>query len=154
MTDFPRPPFSPALSYRDPGAAFRWLETAFGFEPLMVISDDKGEPVHMEMSHGDGVVMIGSEWTEDHKSPASVGGRNTQTVHVHLAADIDGHCERARAAGAVILMEPEDQFYGDRSYRARDPEGHMWTFSQTVHEMTPAEWDAASGLTTTTRLAD
>ena len=120
----------------------------------MVISDDKGDPQHMEMSHEGGVIMIGPEWTEDHRSPEAVGGKNTQTVHVHLKADIDGHCERARAAGAEILMEPADQFYGDRSYRARDPEGHMWTFSQTVQEMTPAQWDTASGLITTTRLAD
>ena len=154
MTDFPRPPLSSALFYRDPKAAFRWLEQAFGFEPLMVISDDKGAPQHMEMSHGEGVLMIGPEWTEDHRSPAGVRGKNTQSVHVHLKADIDGHCERARAAGAEILMEPADQFYGDRSYRARDPEGHMWTFSQTVQEMTPAQWDKASGLITTTRLAE
>jgi len=45
-------------------------------------------------------------------------------------------------------MEPEDQFYGDRTYRALDPEGHMWTFAQTVKVMTPGEWDAASGLKT------
>ena len=154
MTDFPRPPLSSALFYRDPKTAFRWLEQAFGFEPLMVISDDKGDPQHMEMSHEDGVIMIGPEWTDDHRSPEAVGGKNTQSVHVHLKADIDGHCERARAAGAEILMEPADQFYGDRSYRARDPEGHMWTFSQTVQEMTPAQWDKASGLITTTRLAE
>ena len=54
--------------------------------------------------------------------------------------------ERARAAGAVILAEPEDQFYGDRTYRARDPEGHVWTFGQTVRYVPETEWEAASGL--------
>ncbi len=52
----------------------------------------------------------------------------------------------ARAAGAEILAEPESQFYGDRTYRARDPEGHIWTFSQTLEVLSPAQWDAASGL--------
>jgi uncharacterized glyoxalase superfamily protein PhnB len=106
------------------------------------------------MSYGDSVVMVGTEWSDELKSPRSVGGKNTQTVHVQLAPseDIDAHCAHARAAGAVILMEPQTQFYGDRAYRAKDPEGHIWSFSVTVQKMTPEEWDKASGLTTRTRL--
>ncbi|HRX40544.1 MAG TPA: VOC family protein, partial [Parvularculaceae bacterium] len=62
--------------------------------------------------------------------------------------DIDAHCARARKAGAEILMEPETQFYGDRTYRARDPEGHIWTFGQTVKQVSPEEWDKESGFST------
>jgi uncharacterized glyoxalase superfamily protein PhnB len=155
MSELYRPKgFSSALCYLDPKAAFRWLEGAFGFEPLMVILDEKDNLAHSEMSYGQGVVMIGSEWSADHKSPKSVGGKNTQTVHVQLARgeDVDAHCERARKAGAEILQEPDTQFYGDRTYRARDPEGHIWTFGVTVEEMAPADWDKASGLKTRTRL--
>jgi hypothetical protein len=42
----------------------------------------------------------------------------------------------ARTAGADIIAEPETQFYGDRTYRAKDPEGHIWTFGVTVEEKT------------------
>ena len=59
-----------------------------------------------------------------------------------------------RRAGAEILQDPGTQFYGDRTYRARDPEGHIWTFGVTVRKMTPDEWDAASGLVTRKRLDD
>ena len=129
-------------------AALDWLETAFGFEPAMVITDANGDIGHAEMRYRESLIMIGSEWTDDHRSPASIGGKNTQSVHVHMEEDIDSHCERARRAGAKILQEPETQFYGDRTYRARDPEGHIWTFGRTVKVMTPEEWDEASGLTT------
>jgi uncharacterized glyoxalase superfamily protein PhnB len=155
MTDFYRTKgLSSAVSYQDPKAAYRWLEAAFGFEPLFVLLDGDGNLAHSEMSYGDSVVMVGSEWSDDHKSPRSVGGRNTQSVHVQLAEgeDIDAHCAHARAAGATIVMEPATQFYGDRTYRARDPEGHIWTFGVTVQKMTPEQWDKASGLTTRKRL--
>lgn len=145
-----RPACIPALCYQDPKTALEWLQRAFGFEIEMVIEDEAGNPVHSELRYGNGVVMVGSEWTDDHKSPASIGGKCTQTVHLQVAADIDGHCAHARSAGAEILAEPETQFYGDRTYRARDPEGHIWTFGQTVQAMTPAEWDKASGLRTRT----
>lgn len=155
MADFYRPKgLSSALSYVDPNAAYRWLEDAFGFEPLLVILDENEKIAHSEMSYGASVVMIGSEWSENHKSPKSIGGKNTQSVHVQLerGADIDAHCEHAGAAGAEIIQAPETQFYGDRTYRARDPEGHIWTFGVTVQEVGPGEWDKASGLTTRTRL--
>ena len=155
MADHPRPKgLSSAVTYRDPNAAFRWLEDAFGFEPLFVLLDEAGNLAHSEMGFGDSVVMVGSEWSDDHRSPANLGGKNTQSVHVHLAAgeDIDAHCEQARAAGADIIAEPATQFYGDRTYRAKDREGHIWTFGVTVETKSPAEWDAAGGFTTQARL--
>jgi uncharacterized glyoxalase superfamily protein PhnB len=155
MSDAYRPKgLSGAVSYQDPKAAYRWLETAFGFEPLFAILDGDGNLAHSEMSYGNSVVMIGSEWSAEHKSPRSIGGSNTQSIHVQLAQgdDIDAHCAHARAAGATILQEPQTQFYGDRTYRAKDPEGHIWTFGVTVQKLTPEQWDKASGLTTRTRL--
>lgn len=155
MSKYYRPKgLSSAVSYVHPKAAFRWLEQAFGFEPLMVILDENENILHSEMTYGESVVMVGNEWSADHKSPKSLAGKNTQSVHVQLARgdDIDAHCARAREAGAEILQEPDAQFYGDRTYRARDPEGHIWTFGVTVQEMSPAEWDKAIGCTTKTRL--
>jgi uncharacterized glyoxalase superfamily protein PhnB len=136
-----------AVCYVDANAAFKWLEAAFGFEPFMILLDENDRIAHSEMKYGDSYLMVGNEWSADHKSPQSIQGKNTQTVHVQLAQgeDIDAHCERARKAGAEILMVPETQFYGDRSYRARDPEGHIWTFGVTVKFVAPENWEAAGG---------
>jgi uncharacterized glyoxalase superfamily protein PhnB len=142
----PRPSLGTAVMYKDPFKALDWLEKAFGFERTMVITDSEGNLGHSQMNFGNGYIMVASEWAEWAASPASVGGKNTQFLHVHLDKDIDAHCERARQAGAKIVQEPEDQFYGDRTYRARDFEGHMWTFGQTVKQVTREEAEKASGL--------
>lgn len=135
-----------ALCYRDPKAALKFLEAAFGFDLAMLIEDADGNLAHAEMKFGDSLVMVGTEWTAQHRSPASIDGLNTQTVHIHLEGDIDAHCARARAAGAEILMEPADQFYGDRTYRCRDLEGHFWTIGAPVRAVTREEAEAESGL--------
>lgn len=143
------PIFTSSVHYRDPVAALDFLERAFGFELTMAIDGPPEAPemCHYEMAlEGRGRVMIGAEWEEAVQSPSSLGGANTQRVHVQLAGDLEAHCERARAAGATIVMEPEDQFYGDRSYRALDPEGHSWTFSTHVREVSRAEAEAAIGV--------
>ena len=145
MADW-RAPLMSAICYRDPKVALKFLEAAFGFEISMLIEDAEGNLAHSEMRFGNAVVMIGNEWTDDHKSPASIGGKNTQTVHIQIDTDIDDHCERARAAGMEILMAPETQFYGDRTYRCRDPEGHIWTIGQTVEAVTREAAEQVSGL--------
>jgi uncharacterized glyoxalase superfamily protein PhnB len=140
---------TPALHYRDPKAALEWLERCFGFEVTMAIEGPPEAPemCHYEMSctAGRGRIMVGAEWAQHTRSPQSVGGANTQTIHVQLAGDVDSHCERARAAGAEVVAEPEDQFYGDRTYRVLDLEGHQWTFSTRVRDVSRAEAEAAIG---------
>jgi uncharacterized glyoxalase superfamily protein PhnB len=54
--------------------------------------------------------------------------------------DADAHCAHAEANGARILMPPTTFEYGERQYRAEDPAGHQWTFSQTVHDVAPEDW--------------
>jgi uncharacterized glyoxalase superfamily protein PhnB len=140
-----RPAFIPSIIYNDNRAALKWLQNAFGFEASEVLTAANGDIVHAEMSHGDGVVMVGSVFADWTASPASLGGKNTQRVHVRLAHGIDEHCARARQAGARIAMEPADQFYGDRTYMAVDLEGHHWTFTQPVKDTTNEEMEKASG---------
>jgi uncharacterized glyoxalase superfamily protein PhnB len=144
MTD--RNAIVPALSYADPNAAVTFLEAAFGFELTLNVTDTEGRTQHAELAYGGGRVMLGPMgWADWAKSPQALGGVNTQSVHVEVTG-IDAHCARARAAGAEILAEPTDQFYGHRTYRARDREGHVWTFGQPVREVSSAEMEAATGL--------
>lgn len=112
-----------------------------------MLLDENDKIAHSEMSFGNGFIMVGSEWSGNHKSPKSLGLKNTQSVHVQLGKGegIDAHCTRARRARAEILQEPDAQFYGDRTCRARDPEGHIRTFGVTVMDLSSADWDKASG---------
>ena len=140
-----RPSFIPSLVYKDNRAALKWLREAFGFEVSEVLTDSKDNIVHAEMTFGDGVIMIGTEYFSWTKSPQAIGGTNTARVHVRVDKDIDGHYARAVAAGAKIEMKPADQFYGDRTYMAADLEGHHWTFFQAIKEVSFAEMENATG---------
>jgi uncharacterized glyoxalase superfamily protein PhnB len=62
-------------------------------------------------------------------------------VHAYVD-DVDAHFERAKAAGATMLSEPEDTPWGDRHYRVEDLEGHRWMFAQHVRDVAPEEWGA------------
>ena len=145
------------MFYRDPMAALRWLETAFGLETSMLVTDDEGNVGHAEMTWRGAAIAVGGEFASpeligpaEMKSPLSLGGAGSQFIRLQLDGDIDAHCERARAAGARVTQAPADQFYGARTYRALDPEGHVWNFQQASAEVSVAAMEAASGLRITT----
>ncbi len=140
------PAVSPAVIYRDATTAFVWLQKAFGFKQVMLITTPDGGFGHGELGIGDGIIHIGEEWSADTASPLAVGGKNTQSVRIHLASGIDAHCRHAEASGARIIREPQDEFFGHRVYRAKDLEGHVWTFSQHVRDVSIEEMERASGL--------
>ena len=138
---FPR--VTPYLLYRDADAAIDFLTSAFGFTERVRMRGDDGKTNHAELDLEGGIVMLGNPG-DDHKTPNELGGR-TQIVYIYVD-DVDAHFEHAKANSADIQRDPEDQFYGDRTYSVHDPEGHSWSFATHVRDVSPEEMQAA-GLT-------
>ena len=130
------PRVSPYLLYEDVASALVWLADAFGFRERMRIPGPDGSVGHAEMELADGVIMLGCPGP-DYQNPKHAG-HVTQEQYVYVD-DVDAHFARAKAAGATILEEPADQFYGDRRYRAVDPEGHHWSFAQHIRDVAPED---------------
>jgi uncharacterized glyoxalase superfamily protein PhnB len=112
----------PTFHYDDANAAIDFLERAFGFERQAVYEGEERAVEHAELRGHGGWIMLGSSRPD---SPYDTG---KHSVYVVVEGDVDEHCGRARAAGAEIVREPEDQDYGGRDYTARDPEGNVWSF--------------------------
>ncbi len=118
----------PYLYYKDAAAAVEFLSKAFGFAVRNVHKDDTGAVIHGELGVGASAVMIGPARDEfGFKAPNELPARHA-AVWCYVD-DSDAHCAKARAAGATIVREPTDQFYGVREYSAHDAEGQEWYFS-------------------------
>jgi uncharacterized glyoxalase superfamily protein PhnB len=128
----PAPTVIPVLIYPDVREAVGWLATAFGFSERVRI----GEGHRAQLRFGDGAVIV-ADVRGDRRPPRP--GEATHSVMVRVE-DARAHCERAREAGARILMEPTDFEYGERQYHAEDPAGHQWTFSETLADVAPETW--------------
>ncbi len=120
------------LYYKEPIAALEWLSDVFGLSTRIVVHDAQDNFVFAEAGWGENTVAVLPEQSELNRSPVFVGGVNTQTVRVRSPIDVAEHCENARAAGAYIIREPEQFFFGDLTYFVADLEGHIWTFAQPI----------------------
>ena len=143
MTSLPHdwPRISSSVFYDDAPAAIDWLCRAFGFEVRLRIDGVGGRVEHSELTYEGGVVMVGTAGIRAEGphplpcvSPRAVDGRITQALFLYVD-DVDAHAAHAAAHGAEIVQplathDYGDEYWVDRGYRARDPEGHHWWFSQ------------------------
>ncbi len=120
----------PCMRYRDAPAAIEWLCNTFGFEKQLVVPNEDGTIAHAQLTFGNGMIMLGSASNTEFgcvlKQPDEIGGFQTQTCYL-IVNDADVVHARAKAAGAEIVIEIKDEYYGGRGFTCRDPEGHIWS---------------------------
>ncbi len=121
----------PTLRYTDAVAAIDWLCKAFGFKKHLVVPGDDGGIAHAQLVFGNGMIMLGSARADAFgklQAPLDTPGSPVPQSPYIVVRDVDEHHKQAVAAGAEIVMPPEDQDYGGRLYSCRDPEGNLWNF--------------------------
>jgi PhnB protein len=139
---------TPRLVVRNGAAAIDFYCDAFGAQEIPGrFTTSHGEIIHAELRIGNSVVMITEETDPDgvHRSPETVGA--VTTILATYWENVDEAWERALAAGAEVIYELDDHFYGDRGGRVRDPFGHQWMLSQRTEILSDEEMNRrATGL--------
>jgi uncharacterized glyoxalase superfamily protein PhnB len=128
----------PYLRVREAERAIAFYAAAFGATELFRLSEPSGRIGHAELDFGGMTLMVSEEFPEfGILAPASIGGTSV-SLHLHVD-DADAAIAKAVAAGATLVREPRDQFYGERSGTVRDPFGHEWLIGHETEKVTPEE---------------
>lgn len=129
---------TPYLIVHHAADAIEFYKRAFGAEELFRMPMPDGRIGHAEIKIGDSPIMLADENVEEgYRSPRSLGGAGVSLML--YVPDVDTVFARALAAGATELAPVQDQFYGDRSGKLRDPFGHTWMISTHVEDVAPEE---------------
>jgi PhnB protein len=128
----------PYLRVRRAPEAIEFYTKAFGAEEKFRLTEPGGRVGHAELDFGGTTIMLSDEYPElDIRGPESIGGTSFG-IHLHVD-DADETIRRAVAAGATLVREPQDHFYGERSGTVRDPFGHEWNVGHEIEKVEPAE---------------
>jgi Uncharacterized protein conserved in bacteria len=129
---------TPYLACGDAARAIEFYKKAFGAAEIFRMPAPGGKIGHAEVKIGDSRIMLTDEYAEmNFVGPLSRGGT---TVHIHLyVKDVDAMVARAVGAGAKLLREVKDQFYGDRTGTLADPLGHVWHLATHKEDLSMAE---------------
>ncbi len=97
-----------------------------------------GKIGHAEIEIGDSVVMLADEFPDmGVRSAKTIGG--SPVLVVLYVDDVDATFAAAVDAGATVLEELEDKFYGDRAGQIEDPFGHRWSLMTHIEDVSEEE---------------
>jgi PhnB protein len=134
---------TPSIVVAGAAKALDFYKRAFGAEELSRFPGPDGSIMHAEFKIGDSIIMMGDEMPEHGaRGPKSIGG-SAVSFFVY-GENVDAAWKRALDAGAKVVMQLEDQFWGDRAGCLEDPFGHKWWLAQHMQDLTPDELKKAA----------
>jgi len=126
------------LHVKDAAKAIDFYKQAFGIKEKFRLTEPTGRVGHAELDFGGATLMLSDEFPEcGIQAPQTIGATSV-TIHLHVD-NCDEAISRAVKAGATLVIEPKDQFYGERSGRIRDPFGHEWNIGQHIEDVSTDE---------------
>ncbi len=126
------------LRVSDTAAAIRFYAEAFGAAERFRLVEPSGRIGHAELQLGPAVLMLSDAFPEWGLTAPPGDTDIGASVHLHVD-DCDALVARAVQAGAMLLMPPADQFYGERAARLRCPFGHTWLIGHSIENVSPEE---------------
>jgi uncharacterized glyoxalase superfamily protein PhnB len=134
----------PTFAVADIAASVRFYTEVLGFEPMFTLPGDDGTLVHASVRRGNGDLMFSRiDPTNVHDQGPLGRGVGLYTT-VADDEDIDAYFARVKAAGATIVQEPTDQFWGHRDWAIADPDGYLIYISKEVRTVSPQDMREAA----------
>jgi len=128
----------PYLCVKGAEEAIEFYKKAFNAEEIFRLTEPSGRVGHCELKFGPVTIMLADEFPEYNiLSPLAYGGTGAG-IHLHVD-NADAVAKQAVEAGATMLREPTDEFYGERSCRLKDPFGHVWAVGHEIEKVSPEE---------------
>jgi len=134
----------PMLVCRSPEDEMNFCAAAFGAVEQVRRPGPDGSPIHIAMRINDAFLVVQAEFPDAVASRAPVVDGSSPVVIFVYVGNVDQALERAVVEGAKVLVPAQNQFWGDRTARLLDPNGHVWLVAsrieETVEEQRAERW--------------
>jgi PhnB protein len=126
------------LAVEDAAKAIDFYKEAFGAEETVRMPGPDGKVAHAELQIGDSKLMLSDPFPHSNVRPPSERGGATASIFMYVD-DVDATFEQAQRAGATVVSELEDMFWGDRFGTVADPFGHSWAMATHKEDLSEEE---------------
>ena len=126
------------LAVEDAAKAIDFYKEAFGAEETIRMPGPDGKVAHAELQIGDSKLMLSDPFPQSNVRPPSERGGSTASVFMYVD-DVDATFAQAQEAGASVVSELEDMFWGDRFGTVADPFGHVWAMATHKEDLSEEE---------------
>jgi len=139
----PLAPMGAVLGVKDIEQASRFYQT-LGFQQQFALPGADGQLTIAVLNFGSSTLLLGrlDELHYEHKVRARKirkGPHGLGVTLTLLVPDLQKVYTAVQKVGLEILLEPVDEFYGDRVFMFLDPAGYEWKISQTIKQVSLEE---------------
>lgn len=135
----------PSLAVADIARSVKFYSEVLGFESPYTMEGPDGEVMHGSVNLGDDMIMFGKIDPLNPHNAAPLGHGVALYTTVDETKDIDALFAHAKGAGASVVQEPMDQFWGHRDWSVSDPDGYIVTISKVIKQVSEEEMREAVG---------
>jgi len=130
---------TPSIVCKDAARAIEFYKEVFRAKEISRMTGPGGSIGHAELQIGDSRLMLSDEFPGMAEAPSGTSHRSS-ALHIYTE-NVDALFERAMKAGCQVESPLQNQFWGDRFARLRDPFGHSWGIAQHVEDVSPQEME-------------
>jgi PhnB protein len=119
---------APILAVKDCDASVAFYTEKLGFEKIFVLEGPDG-------SNTFGFVGLGEQaqiGLSAQPAPEPVGGGVVFMIYPPMEVNLDQLYEDVQSRGVSIEQPLRDEYWGDRTFSVKDPDGYYLTFTATV----------------------
>lgn len=119
-----------ALTVPDVRAATAFYTNAMGMVAIAELEGDDGEMLFARIRYrGTNFTINKEDWDSDLHSPQTSGALTPFIFYMYVD-DTVAMVDEMVKAGATVLSEPCEMFWGDLKARVKDPFGFIWDIAQ------------------------
>lgn len=133
----------PALAVESIERSVQFYAEVLGFDVESALPGPDGKLVHASVKRGDASVMFGARDPNNPHDQGKPGAGVALFMTVADHEDIDAYFHRVREAGAAVVQEPTDQFWGHRDWIVADPDGYLLWIGKEVRSLSVEEMQEA-----------
>jgi uncharacterized glyoxalase superfamily protein PhnB len=136
-------PMGTVLGVKDIEKSIKFYKT-LGFKSDTALPRADGQLTVAFLTFGSSMLLLGrlDELHYEHKARAKkirTGPHGLGVTLTLLVADLKNVYKAVKKGGLEILLEPVDEFYGDRVFMFLNPDGYEWKISQAIRQVDPQE---------------
>ena len=140
---------APSIRVKDMRKSLDFYTNTLGFQASNKLTRKDGTVAHASVGFDSPLLMLSPvEYVRTLLTKEDLA-KNKPGIGVEFnigmvgAKTIDTFFAEVKAKGVTVIHEPKTEFWGDRQFTVKDPDGYALTFSEHINDVTPEAWTAA-----------
>ena len=140
---------APSIRVTDMQKSLDFYTKTLGFQTSDKLTRKDGKIAHASVGFDSPLIMLSpveyvrTVQTKENLTKNKLGVGVEFYIGMTGSKKLDTFFSDVKAKGVTVINEPKTEFWGDRTFTVRDPDGYALTFAEHVNDVTPEAWTMA-----------